>query len=155
MGLLNNKDWSGAVKQTLAKCTVKVCVKDMRDVDGKVTDDGRQKPDCTFITLQLLQDAADTDGGVFKAGGTVDVALNTSPNPDDDPKLATMNRISQERFRELIVAALQLDPKCRDAAEQFEQAGGKDAIKDKIVVADLAPSKVGTLNVSRFSRVAS
>lgn len=148
MGLLNNKDWSDACKRTIAKTTVKCSVVDIRDVEGK-----EGKPDATFISLRTESDVKDTAGDTLAAGYVFDVALNTSANPANDPKLDTMNRISKERFRELVVAALNLPPATKDAATEFEQAGGVEAVKGKVVLVDVAPSKLGNQNVNRFSRV--
>jgi len=151
MGLLNNKDWSGAYRRTIAKTTAKCSIVEVRDVEGKLGDDGKPGKDTTYITLRLEQDVKDQNGDVVATGGTVDIALNTSANPDNDDKITTMNRISQERFRELVVSALGLDPKTKNAADELEKAGGANALKDRIVVVDFAPSKQGMNSVNKFA----
>ena len=153
MGLLNNKDWSGAYRRTIAKTTAECSIADIREPEPKVGDDGKPGKDSTFISLRLEQDVKDTNGDVIAKGGTVDVTLNTAPNPDNDEKITMMNRISQERFRELVVSALGLDPKTKTAFEEFTAMGGPAALKDRHVIVDFKPSSQGMNSVNKFAAV--
>jgi hypothetical protein len=110
--------------------------------------------DTRFITLRLEMDASTTDGGVMKAGATLDIGLNGVEHPNGDTKLETMNRISSERSCELVIAALKLPPGSRDSATKLEEAGGLAALKDRPVVVDFEPGKGGRNNVIRFAAVA-
>lgn len=153
MALLSNKSYNDAVRRTVAKSTLPCEIVEVRELTGKV--DGDKPPkDTTFITLRFSKDAKTVDGDVIAAGGTVDVALSTAPNTNGDSKLESMNRISMERFRELVVSALRLPAGEKDPAGKLEAMGGADALKGKQVIVDFSPSSQGMNSVAKFSAVA-
>lgn len=150
-GLLKNKDVNNAYRRVVAKGTKRVSIVEVREKEFPAGEDGSPARCATFVPLRLEEDAKDTDGGDIKAGAVVDIAFNTSDNPNSDDKVATMNRISEERFRELVVAALRLPKDVKDVIGQLESAGGADALKGRVVVADFSPSKNGNNNINKFA----
>lgn len=154
MGLLNNSQWNEAVRRTIAKSTVPCEIVEVKELPGKPDESGKSPKDTTRITLRFLKDAKTIDNDTIAVGGTVDVMLNTAPNTNGDSKLEQMNRISQERFRELVVSALRLPVSERDPHGKMTAAGGADALKGKQVIVDFSPSSQGMNSVARFSAVA-
>lgn len=153
MGLLQNRDVNAAYRRTLAKCTMPCIIKEIREKTGEVGEDGKPAKDTTFITLQLQKDGKTTDGDDFKSGATIDVSLQYAPNPNGDSKLETMNRISMERTRELIIAGLRLPPNTKDPIGELEKNGGPSALNGRAIIVDFSPSKRDGNNVDKFSRV--
>jgi hypothetical protein len=153
MGLLNSKDYNDAFRRTVAKGTKRCKVVDVRESAGKPKDDGSPVMDSTFIDLQLDEDAKTIDGDVIQAGAVISVTLNTCEHPQGDEKMVTMNRMSHERFRELVVACCGLPANCKDAADQLEKLGGAAALKGRVIAVDWSPSKKGMNSVDRFAAI--
>lgn len=153
MALLNNKDVNMAYRRAVAKGTKRCVIKDVRESAGKDKGDGKPVKDTMFVSLQLTEAAKTTDGDDIAPGGVFDVSFNTVADPAGDTKLETMNRISRERFRELLIAALGLPDNCKDVIEQFESRGGVSSLIGKEVVVDWSPTKQGMNNVDKFAAV--
>lgn len=153
MGLLNSKDWGDAMRRTVAKGTKRCTIKEVRDQAGKPTEDGKPVKDTTFISLQLVEPAKTTDGDEIAPGAVIDIGLQTCSDTGGDEKLATMNRLSQERFRQLIVAAFKLPANSKEGPTVLEKNGGASSLVGRQVIADFSPSKQGMNNVDQFSAV--
>lgn len=153
MALLNNKDVNTAYRRTVAKSTKRCVIKDVRESAGKDQGDGKPIKDTMFVSLQLVEAAKTTDGDDIAPGGTFDVSFNTVADANGDPKLETMNRISRERFRELLIAGLGLPANSKDVMEQLDSRGGVSALLGKEIVVDWSPTKQGMNSVDKFAAV--
>lgn len=149
MGVFDSSSYNDARTRCI-KASVKLCtVGEIRTVTGKPKDDGSPVRDVTYVPLVLAEPATDTDDEALPVGFPKEIGFGFYDNPQGDEKAETTNRITNERIRELVVAALDLPTNCKDPHAELKAQGGPSALKGKSVLVAFSV-KNNMQNVSQF-----
>lgn len=150
MGVFDSSTYNDARTRAI-KASMRLCtVGEIRTVTGKPKDDGSPVRDVTYVPLVLTEPAEDTDGQPLPVGFLKEIGFGFYDQTQGDEKAETTNRITNERIRELVVAALDLPQNHKDPAGELRQQGGPSALKGKTVLVKFSVGKTGQQNVDSF-----
>jgi hypothetical protein len=149
MGLLSKGGYNDSYERTIAQ-SVKLCkITAYRDNPPKDKGDGKPARGVEFYTLALQEAAKTIDGDSLEPGFPKDIGLGYYEDTHGDAGAETANRMSRERTRELVVAALGLPVSHKDVEGELKRQGGADALIGKLVNVAFS-AKDGRQNVDRF-----
>lgn len=122
---------------------------------GKPRDDGKPPRDVTYVPLTLAEPAQDTDGEALPVGFPKEIGFGYYDDTQGEEGYETTNRITRERIRELVVAALDLPTGTKDVHAEITTRGGPGpALKGKTVLVAFSVGKTGMQNVDEFLKPA-
>jgi hypothetical protein len=153
MGVFDQGAYNDARTRNIADA-VKLCViTDIRTVKGKPNEEGKPVRDATWITLSLRETAKDTDGEELPIGFPKDIAFGYYDQDQGEEKMQTVNRMTNQRIRELVVAALDLPQNHKEPHKELLAQGGVECLKGKEVLVAFSVRK-GNQNVDEFIKAA-
>ncbi|SRR6266550_8925480 len=153
MGILDNRDWSNArIDQRILAKTIACCtLGEIREEDPRDTKSG---PATAVVVPLTLEEAKPTiDGETVNPGFPVTGRIRWFTAPNLPENLAKANEMSDQRLKQLVVAALGMKRNTKEnVGELLKTQGGWPALAGRKV---LVSFDVTESNGSKFQELAS